>query len=32
MTKPNQAAPGNGAMMLLFQIGRVGRAVPEQQC
>ena len=29
--KPNQAAPGNGAMALLFYGGRLRRAVPEQQ-
>jgi hypothetical protein len=27
--RPNQAASGNGAMALLFHIGRLGRAVPE---
>jgi hypothetical protein len=32
MTMPcEQAAPGNGAAGLLFHVGRLGRAVPEQQ-
>src|SRR4051812_48146974 len=32
MNRPNQAAPGNGAPMLLFHFGRPCRAVPEQRC
>lgn len=28
---PNPAAPGNGAMASLFDIERLGRAVPEPQ-
>ncbi len=31
-TPPNHAAPGNGAMALLFQIQPLRRAVPEQYC
>jgi hypothetical protein len=29
MRSPNHPASGNGAMAVLFQIGRQGRAVPE---
>ena len=29
---PNQAASGNGAIASLFHAGRLGRAVPKQQC
>jgi hypothetical protein len=29
---PNLAAPGNGAIAVLFHAGRTCRAVPEQQC
>lgn len=29
---PNQAAPGNGAIRILFHAGRLGRAVPEPKC
>ena len=31
MSETNQAAPGNGAIPRLFHVGRLGRAMPEQQ-
>jgi hypothetical protein len=31
MDRPNPAAPGNGAITILFHAGRLDRAVPEPQ-